>query len=82
MVSIILTMVVIVVGITACIVLLQQGDTFAQVFDYLVAYVAVPFGLFLFCYLMTSVWYCIVVSLKFTLYPKWMALLNPSCPRW
>ena len=64
-------------GITACIVLLQRGDTLSQVFGYLVAFVAVPFGLFLFCYLITSVWFCIVVLSRSTLYPKWMALLNP-----
>jgi hypothetical protein len=64
-------------GITATIVLLQQSDTLIKAFGYLVAYVAVPFGLFLFCYLILSVWFCIVVLSRSTLYPKWMALLNP-----
>jgi hypothetical protein len=57
-------------GITATLVLLQQRDTLAQAFGYLEAYVAVPFGVFLFCYLILSVWYCIVVLSKSTLYPK------------
>jgi hypothetical protein len=48
-------------GITATIVLLQQSDTLIKALNYLEAYVAVPFGVFLFCYLILSVWYCIVV---------------------
>jgi len=64
-------------GITACIVLLKQSDALMQAFNYLESYVAVPFGVFLICYLMPSVWYCIVVLSKSTLYPKWMAMFNP-----
>jgi hypothetical protein len=64
-------------GIAACIVLLQQGASLTRAFDYLQSYTAVPFGVFLLCYLILSAWYCIVLLSRPTLYPKWMALLNP-----
>ncbi len=64
-------------GIVAFLVLLQQDASLMRAFDYLELYVAVPFGMFLFCYLILSTWYCIVVLSRETLYPRWMALLNP-----
>ena len=64
-------------GIVAFIVLLQQGASLTRAFDYLQAYVAVPFGAFLLSYIILSAWYCMVVLSKATLYPRWMAVLNP-----
>jgi len=64
-------------GIAACIVLLQQGASLTRALDYLQLYVALPFSVFLLCYLGMSAWYCFVVLARPTLYPRWMALLNP-----
>ena len=64
-------------GIAAFIVLLQQGASLTRALDYLQFYVALPFGAFLLCYLSMSAWYCFVVLARPTLYPRWMALLNP-----
>jgi hypothetical protein len=64
-------------GIAACIVLLQQGASLTRALGYLQDDVAAPFGTFLLCYLLLSAWYCIVVLSRQTLYPRWMALLNP-----
>jgi hypothetical protein len=64
---------------TAVIVIIQEGtsSSLTRALDYLQTYVAIPFGVFLLCYLIVSAWYCIAVLSGRTLYPKWMALLNP-----
>jgi hypothetical protein len=60
------------------IVMVQQGiDSSLRALDILQTYVIIPFGLFFLCYLITSTWYFVVVLFRSTLYPKWMAFLNP-----
>jgi len=66
-------------GFSAVIVIIQEGtrSSLGRALDYLQTYLAIPYGVFLLCYLIVSAWYCIAVLSSRTLYPKWMALLNP-----
>jgi hypothetical protein len=66
-------------GFAAFIVLIQEGTnaSLTRAMDYLQTYIAIPLGLFFLCYLIINAWFFIVVLSRHTLYPKWMAFLNP-----
>jgi len=44
---------------------------------YFLTYGGPLFAVALLCYAIMSIWYCIIVLSKHTLYPKWMAFLSP-----
>ena len=59
------------------IALIQTGATPATGENYFLTYGGPLFAVTLFCYATVSIWYCITVLSKPTLYPKWMAFLSP-----
>jgi len=59
------------------IVLIQTGATPPTGEAYFLTYGGPLFVVTLLCYAIVSIWYCITVLSKRTLYPKWMAFLNP-----
>ncbi len=59
------------------IVLIQTGSASTIGQNYFLTYGGPLFVMTLLCYAIVSVWYCITVLFKRTLYPKWMAFLSP-----
>ena len=53
------------------------GPALAPVMNYVQSFANVPGVIFLLGYLASSVWYCVVVLTRRSLYPRWMALCNP-----
>ena len=45
--------------------------------SYFLTYGGPLFAATLLCYAITSIWYCIIILSRRTLYPKWMAFLSP-----
>ncbi len=59
------------------IVLIQTGVTPVRAQTYFLTYGGPLFAVTLLCYAAVSIWYCIIVLSKRTLYPKWMACFSP-----
>ncbi len=57
--------------------LIQTGATPATGQNYFLTYSGPLFAVALLCYASVSIWYCITILSKRTLYPKWMAFLSP-----
>ncbi len=54
-----------------------SGPGLTPIMNYLQNYVNIPGGIFLLCYLAISAWYFAAVISGRTLYPRWMAFVNP-----
>ena len=54
-----------------------SGPGLTPIMNYLQNYVNIPGGIFLLCYLAISIWYFAAVISGRTLYPRWMAFVNP-----
>ena len=57
----------------------HYGGGLAQIpmINYAQNFANVPGTIFLLGYLATSLWYCVAVLARRSLYPRWMALCNP-----
>lgn len=53
------------------------GPALTPAMNYINLYSYVPGIIFLLCYLLSSIWYSIVVVSKQTLYPRWMVFFSP-----
>lgn len=54
-----------------------SGPGLTPILNYLQTYVNIPGSIFLLCYLAISAWYVAAVISGRTLYPRWMAFVNP-----
>ncbi len=67
-------------GTFAGLIVLVQTRTVSATtigYNYFLTYGGPLFAVTLFCYAVVSIWFCIAVLSKRTLYPKWMAFLSP-----